>query len=76
VGVTYQQGPDLTIVSGTRSGPAVPLWGFVTALVVFALVYFAAPEGARPWLAAIIVLGALATQPGVVETARKKLFGG
>jgi hypothetical protein len=54
----------------------VPLWGFVAALIVFAIVYFAAPEGVRPWLAAVIVLGALATQPGIVGQASTKLFGG
>lgn len=64
------------VVTGHRPLPTVPLWGFVAAVLVFALVYFAAPEGARPWLALIIILGALASQPGIVQSAQGKLFGG
>jgi hypothetical protein len=54
----------------------VPLVGFLVALVVLGIVMFLLPGRARPWLALLIILGAIVAQGGAgpVEEIRRRVF--
>jgi hypothetical protein len=67
------------VITGRRPSGVRPvsLAGFVVALVILGIVMFALPSKSRPWLAVLVVMGAIVAQGGTapIEEARAKLFG-